>query len=134
MGLFTTAGAPGKTGARGRRSASGALGDEAELAQFVPDAGAKVVPAEGEGDVGGEEPELRAAVVGVAVKLHAMELLLAGELNHSIGQLDFAAGALVDQFQDLEDFRLQDVASGYDEVGRGRSPLRLLDHAGDLKG
>ena len=43
------------------------------------------------------------------------------------------AGALLDLLQDLEDLRLQDVAAGDDQVGRRRSLLRLLDHAGDLE-
>ncbi len=88
--------------------------------QDLLEAGRDVVPVEGEGEIGGEEAEPRAAVVGPSVESHAVEGLGAGELDHAVGQLDLAARALLDQFENLEDFRLQDVAARDDQVGRRR--------------
>src|ERR1700726_5250493 len=69
-----------------------------------------------EGDVGAEEAGLGAAIVALAFELDAVETLGFCQPNHRIGELDLAAGAALLGFQDLEDFRLQDVASGDRQV------------------
>src|SRR5262245_54807742 len=69
-------------------------------------------------NVGGEEADLGAAVIAVALEPQAVERLPLGELDHRIGKLDLAAGAPVLRRQDVEDFRLQDIAAGNDEVRR----------------
>src|SRR5271157_5586300 len=142
MTLFTTRAAaaklrlsraklPGRAGAAPGRSLL--HGREAELAQFLPQARREVAPAEGDSEVGREKAQARAAVVGAPVEAHAVELLRAGELDHAVGQLNLAARPLLDQFEDLEDFRLQDVSPRDDAVGRRFARLRLLHHAGDLE-
>jgi len=70
------------------------------------------------GDVGAQKTCLRAAIVPLALELHAVEFLLFRKSNHRVGELDLAAGAALLGFQDLEDFRLQNVAPGDREVGR----------------
>src|ERR1700692_1141491 len=78
------------------------------LAQHVPQVGAR----HAEGDVGAEEAGLGAAIVALALELDAVETLGLCKTDHRIGELDLAAGAAALGFQDREDFRLQDVASG----------------------
>src|SRR5262249_27568731 len=84
------------------------------LAQFGRDVGTR----ERVGDVRREKADLRTAVIALAFELQAIERLLLGELDHRVGQLDLAAGATVLRRQDGEDFGLQDVAAGDDEVRR----------------
>src|SRR5579863_2917385 len=114
-------------------SASDRSAGKAHLAQFLFEAWRNVGAVKREGEVGGEEPQPRAAIVGSPVEPHPVKGLRAGELDHTVGELDFAPGALLDQLQDLEDLWLEDVAPGNDEIGRGRPRLRLLDHPSDLE-
>src|SRR5215468_1112276 len=81
----------------------------------------------------GKEPRLRAAVETAARKLQAVKGLLLHQADQGVGELDLIAGAALLRLQDLEDFRLQDVAAGDDEVRRRLLARRLLDHAGDLE-
>ena len=62
-------------------------------------------------------------VVDRAVEAHGV-VRLAGFLHgeHRVGELDLAAGAALLGGEDVEDFRLQDVASGDVQVGRRRAP------------
>src|SRR6478672_9462238 len=66
-----------------------------------------VVAIERVGDVGGEESDLRAAVVGAPVELVAVERRGLHQRDHRVGELDLAAGALLLMLQDAENFRLQ---------------------------
>src|SRR3954449_9988716 len=77
---------------------------------------AKVVARHAVGDVGAQEAGFRTAIVPLALELHAVEALRFGEGLHRIGELDLVARAALLGLQDLEDFRLQDVAPGDREV------------------
>src|SRR6266481_8837097 len=86
-----------------------------------------------EGDIGAEEAGLGAAIVPLALEFDAIEALGFLKPNHRIGELDLAAGAVFQRFQDLEDLRLQNVAPGDRQI-RWRGALgRLLHHAVDLR-
>jgi hypothetical protein len=69
------------------------------------------------GDVGGEKADLAAAVEAAAVEFQPVERLPPGERNHRVGELDFAAGTVALVRQNVENFRLQDISAGDDEVG-----------------
>ena len=69
----------------------------------------------------------------LAFELDAVEGLGPGQADHGVGELDLAAGAALLGFQDLEDFRLQDVAPGDREIRRRGALGRLFDHAVDLE-
>src|SRR5215813_264879 len=99
------------------------------FAQFGRDVGTR----ERVGDVRGEKADLGTAVIALAFELQAIERLLLGELDHRVGQLDLAAGATVLRRQDGEDFGLQDVAAGDDEVRRRLRARRLLHHPRDAE-
>src|SRR6266545_2402649 len=117
---------------RERRGAPGLLVPEQALrlfAEFRRDVGA----GEGVGDVGGEEADLGAAVVALAVELQAVERLALGERDHRVGELDLAAGAARLRRQEVEDLRLQDIAAGDDEIRRRLRARRLLHHLGDAE-
>ena len=62
-----------------------------------------------------------------------MEALRGREPLHAVGELDFAARALLDFFEDAENLRAEDVAARDDEIRRRRALRRLLDHPGDLE-
>src|SRR5579871_2495082 len=125
---------PGPTIARPwSRSGSGSSA-EAVLAEFFAEPGREVGAIEAECDIGGEEAEFRAAIVGDAVEANAVERLLGAQSDHAVGQLDFAPSPLLAAFEDREDFRLQDVAPGDDEVRWRRTLSRLLHHSRDLEG
>ena len=109
-----------------RRSArSNASAGKTQLAQFLLEARSKVAAIERESEVGGQESEPRPAIIGSSVKADAVKRLGSGELDHPVGELDFAPGALLDQLQDREDLRLEDVAPRNDKIGRRRPGLRL---------
>src|SRR5258705_12154622 len=65
-----------------------------------------------EGDVGAQEAGLGAAIVPFAFEFDAIEALCFRKPYHRVGELDLAAGAALLRLQDLENFRLQDVAPG----------------------
>src|SRR5690349_24417034 len=75
------------------------------------------------GDVGAQEARLRAAIMALALEFDAVEFLRLRQTDHGVGELDLTAGSTLLRLQDLEDFRLQDVAAGDREVRR-RSALR----------
>src|SRR5688572_20713126 len=81
-----------------------------------------------------EESELVAAVISDSGKLQAIEGLLAKELNHGIGQLNFASGAALLALDLRKDLGLQNIPPGDDQIGGSGLGLRLLDHGGDLEG
>src|SRR3954452_687033 len=85
------------------------------------------------GDVGAQEARLRAAIVPLALELHAVEFLRLGKADHRVGELDLAAGAALLGFENLENLRLQDVAPGDREIGRRGTLRRLFHHAVDLE-
>src|SRR5271156_721100 len=122
---------PARTGGEEK---SNVFAGKAQPAEFLLEARSKVAPIEREGEVGGEESEPGAAIIGSSVEADAVKGLGAGKLDHAVGQLNLAPRALLDQLQDLEDLRLEDVAPRNDEVGRRRPRLRLFDHAGDFEG
>ena len=62
-------------------------------------------------DIGHQEAEFVAAVVGGAVELEAMEGLFGHEADHGVGDLNFAARARVLTGDEIEDLRLQDVSA-----------------------
>src|SRR5271169_4150224 len=104
-----------------------------EFADFGAQRGSEIGTVQREGDVGDEEAELRAAIVGTSVETRAVKGLRSREVYHAVGELDLAARALLDMFENTEDFRLQYVTPGNDQV-RGGGPLwRLLHHALDLE-
>src|SRR5258707_12971279 len=94
---------------------------------------AKVVARHGEGDVGAEETGFRTAIVPLALELDAVEALRFRKPDHRIGELDLAAGAPLLGFQDLEDFRLQDVAPGDRQIGRSGALARSSHQSVDLE-
>src|ERR1700722_11784987 len=77
---------------------------------FSAEARRDVASRERIGHVGGEETDLRTAIEAASVELQAVERLRLRQLDHGIGQLDFAAGAAFLTRQNVEDFRLEDVA------------------------
>ena len=70
----------------------------------------------GVGDIGLDEPFLGTAIKCAAFKGETEKILLFGESEHAVGQLDFAACARLLVLQDVKDFRLQDIASADDKV------------------
>ena len=91
------------------------------LLHLRPERGREVFALEAEGDVGDQEAELGAAVIGAPVEAHAVEGLALGKLHHAVGELDFAARPFLDLLEEAEDLRLQNIAAGDDQVrGRGR--------------
>src|ERR1044071_4859922 len=86
------------------------------LLHLCAQAVAQIVARHAIGDVGAQEAGFRTAIVPLALELHAVEALRFGEGLHRIGELDLVARAALLGFQDLEDFRLQDVAPGDREV------------------
>src|SRR6185437_5852902 len=99
---------------RRRRWATGAL-------EQGPDRRAGLVgevwTAERKGDVGPEQADLVAAVVGGPLVLQGVEVLPLHQRRHAVGELDFPTGAALLGLQDLEDVRLQDVAARDEQVG-----------------
>src|SRR6187431_295821 len=86
------------------------------LLHLRPQAVAQIGAGHAVGDVGAQEARLRAAIMPLALELHAVEALRPGEGLHRVGELDLVARATLLGFQDLEDFRLQDVAAGDRQV------------------
>src|SRR3977135_694999 len=84
------------------------------------------------GDIGAEEAGLGAAIVPLALEFDAIEALRFGKPDHRVGELDLAAGAVLKRVQDVENFRLQDVAPGDRQVGWRGALGWLLHHAVDL--
>src|SRR5579863_7958841 len=121
---LSLAGEDGK-GISRRRLGSTALRAEAKPAQFLLQPRSDVLAVEGEGEIGAEEPESGAAIISAPVEAHAVKGLGAGELDHAVGELDFAARSLFHQLEDLKDLGLKDVAPRNDEVGGRCSLLRL---------
>src|SRR5258705_9330692 len=76
----------------------------------------EVVPVQSIGHIGREESDLRPAVVTLARELQSVEGLCLRQPDHRVGELDLVAGAARLRREDVEDLRLQDVASGDDEV------------------
>src|SRR6266404_1195825 len=88
------------------------------LLHLVAQSVAQIGACHGEGDVGAEETRLGAAIMPLALELDAVEALRFRQADHRIGKLDLAAGAALLRLQDLEDFRLQDVAPGNRKIRR----------------
>src|SRR5882672_5795659 len=86
--------------------------------QLCAKAVAQIGARHGEGDVGAQETRLRAAIMPLALEFDAVEALGLRHPYHRIGKLDLAAGAALQGLQDLEDFRLQDVAAGDRKIRR----------------
>src|SRR5882724_8548562 len=107
------------------------------LLQILPHHRAQVLTQIGarhaEGDIGAEETGLGAAIVPLALEFDAIEALGFLKPDHRIGELDLAAGAVLQRFQDLENLRLQNVAPGDRQVRRRSTLGRLLHHAVDLE-
>ena len=61
---------------------------------------------------------LGAAVEAAARELEPLERQRSSELDHRIGELDLVAGPALLRGENIEDFSLQDVAAGDDEVRR----------------
>src|SRR5580704_6457672 len=95
--------------------------------------GRDIVARECVGDVGGKKTNLRAAIEAATRELEPVERLGLGKLDHRIGELNLVAGAALLRSENIEDFRLQDVAAGDDEVGRRALARRLLHHPGESK-
>ena len=74
-----------------RRRTAIAVGKQ--LVELGAKAGRDVRARQRVGHIGGEKADLRAAVEAAAVELQAVERLRARELDHRVGELDFAAGA-----------------------------------------
>src|SRR4051812_48927725 len=85
------------------------------------------------GHIGGQEAKLRAAIIGAAIELVTVERCCFGLRDHRVGKLDLATRAALLIFQNAEDLRLQDVASGDDQVRWRGSARRLLHHLGDFE-
>ena len=67
-----------------------------------------------------------------AIEAEAVERLLADQLGHGIGKLDFAAGAGFLGIQHAHHVRLQNIAAGQHQIGRRGTLRRLFDQASDL--
>ncbi len=78
-----------------------------------------------EGNVGEDEAILGATVESLALEVIAGEILLLGELQHAVRQLDLITRTTLLAFQDMENLRLQDVAAVDEEV-RGSRALGWL--------
>src|SRR5579862_7960137 len=91
-------------------TATGASRTAVELAQDLLDLGAEagrnVRPRQRIGHIGGEEADLRAAVETAAFEFQAVERLRPRQLDHGVGELDFAAGAALLGAEQIEDLRL----------------------------
>ena len=100
-----------------------------------PERAGEVLTLERVGDVRHQEPNLRCRYrrCGPGNACRRMPCCPAEPL-HRVGQLDFAAGTRSPvSRQDGEDFGLQDVATGNDQVRWRRSLRGLLHHRGDLE-
>src|SRR5262245_45864281 len=64
-----------------------------DLLQRLAEGGAEVLAGQAIGDIGGEEADLVAAIIGLAFEFQAEEAVLRHQLDHRVGQLDLAAGA-----------------------------------------
>ena len=73
------------------------------------------------GHVGGEKADLGAAVEAAAFELEAVEGLRPRQLDHGVGQLDLATGTALLRAEEVENFRLQDVAACEDQIRGARS-------------
>src|SRR5690606_9941450 len=90
---------------------------------------AEIGALQGESDIGAQQADLVAAVIGLAVVFHGGEGLVLHQPGHAVSQLDLAARAPLGLLQDVEDLRLQDVAARDRQVRRRLAARRLLDHA-----
>ena len=79
-----------------------------ELANCRPQFQGEIGAIKREGDIGAQKAEFRSAIVGLTVEAHAVKGLGRGKLDHTVRDLDFVARALLEAFEDVEDFRLQD--------------------------
>ncbi len=84
---------------------------------------------ESKSHIGGEKADLVAAIIGDAVVFQAVEGLGCHQADHGVGDLDFTTGTRLLLFDLGEDFGLQDVATGDDEVGGRGFALWLFHHA-----
>ena len=87
-----------------------------------------------EGNIGREEADLVAAVVGGAFVFQPMEGLAGHQPDHRVGNLDFAARSRRLLFNLGKDFRLQNIAPGNDHVGRGILAAGFFHHLADGEG
>ncbi len=82
-----------------------------EAQNFPAKLGGEVGACQRIGDVRSQESDLRAAIITVAGEFQAVERLPLGEFDHGVGELNFTAGAARLRRQDVEYFRLQDIAA-----------------------
>src|SRR5512145_2574578 len=87
-----------------------------DLLQRLAEGRAEVVASQSIGDIGGEKPDPVAAIIGLAVEFEAEEAVLRHQLDHRVGQLNLAAGAGMLGGDPVEDLRLQNIATGNDEI------------------
>src|SRR5829696_10539946 len=86
------------------------------------------------GDIGHEETNLVAAVIGGAAKFQPIKGLLVHELDHGVGDLDLAAGTFALLLDPGKNLGLKNIAARDYQIGRCRLTLGLFDHARDLEG
>src|SRR5262245_47088663 len=70
------------------------------------------------GDIGDQESGFRSRIVGAAAVTEAGEALRLSETLHRVGDLDLAPGARFLTFEQVKNLRLQNVATGDDEIRR----------------
>src|SRR5581483_2568166 len=104
-----------------------------QLPDFFLEGVGEIRPGQRVGDVGGEKADLGTAVERLAFVFQSIEGLALQKRNHCVGDLNLAARSLLLRRQNIEDFRLEDVAAENGEIGGLGARLRLLDHAVDRK-
>src|SRR5262245_38178548 len=102
-----------------------------QLAELLAERRRDILAGKRISNVGRKEADLRSAIEAAPLELQAVERLPLGELDHGVGDLNLSAGAALLSFENLEDFRLENVTAGDDEIGRRLVAWRFLDHAGD---
>src|SRR5690606_7626026 len=87
-----------------------------------------------DGNGGFKEPGLAAAVVAYAVVAVGEDFALLEQGGDAVGELDFAADALLGVPQAVEDFRFEYVAADHGEVGGGVFRSGFFDDGRNLFG
>jgi len=86
------------------------------ILQQQAEGAAEILVLQSESEICGQEAQLVAAVIGLALIQEAMEWLVLEQPDHCIGDLDFAGDARRGRANQPKDFGLQDIAARNDVV------------------
>src|SRR5918996_2445271 len=113
------------------RSGSSSGARSKQLLDFGCQHVAKIGPRQRIGDIRSEEAELRSAVESAPLIFVSIEGLALEQGQHRVGDLNLAAGSFLLRSENIENFRLKNIAAENGEIGRLGSGLRLLHHTVD---